>query len=78
LTFDRISINPSICRRQAWVKRTRMPVHQMACRLANGDGVEALPAKYAFSVPRGYHGLSLDCTAGLAGERVTPIEVANL
>jgi uncharacterized protein (DUF433 family) len=46
MNFDRISIDPNICHRQACVKGTRIPVHQLVHMLANGDTVEDLLAEY--------------------------------
>lgn len=77
LKFDRISINPTICHGQACVKGTRMPVHQIVRMLANGDTVEALLVEYPF-LSREDIMASLNYTADLAEEQVTPIEVANL
>jgi uncharacterized protein (DUF433 family) len=46
MPFDRISIDPKICRGQACVKATRIPVHQIVHMLANGDTIEDLLAEY--------------------------------
>ncbi len=39
---ERISVNPNVCRGQACVKGTRIPVHQIFRMLANGDSIETL------------------------------------
>ncbi len=75
--FDRISINPNICHGQACVKGTRMPVHQIVRMLANGDTIEGMLSEYPL-LSREDIIASLDYAAGLAEERVTPIELANL
>lgn len=75
--FDRISIDPNICHGQAYVKGTRIPVHQIVRMLANGDTVEELLAEYP-SLSRDDIMACLDYAAELAEEQVTPIRVANL
>lgn len=46
MAFERISIDPDICHRQACVKGTRIPVHQIVGMLANGDTVEDLLSEF--------------------------------
>lgn len=75
--FDRISIDPNICHGQAYVKGTRIPVHQIVRMLANGDTVEELLAEYP-SLSRDDIMACLDYAAEVAEEQVTPIRVANL
>jgi uncharacterized protein (DUF433 family) len=38
--YERIVINSKVCHGQAFVKGTRIPVHQVFRMLANGDSVE--------------------------------------
>ncbi len=73
MTFDRISIDPSICHGQACVKGTRIPVHQLVRMMANGDTMEDLLREYP-SLKREDILASLDYAAQLAEEQVTPIE----
>lgn len=40
------SIDPHICRGEACIRGTRLPVHQIVRMLANGDTVEDLLAEY--------------------------------
>jgi len=74
--FDRISIDPRICRGQACVKGTRIPVHQIVRMLANGDTVEELLGEYP-SLSREDIMACLDYAAELAEEQVTPIQAAS-
>lgn len=76
MSFDRISIDPSICHGQACVKGTRIPVHQVVRMLANGDSIEDLITEYP-SLTRADIMESLDYAATLAEEQVTPIQVVN-
>lgn len=76
MSFDRISIDPSICHGQACVKGTRIPVHQVVRMLANGDSIEDLITEYP-SLTREDIMESLDYAATLAEEQVTPIQVVN-
>ena len=39
IMYERIAVNPKICRGQACVRGTRIPVHQTFRMLANGDSV---------------------------------------
>ena len=70
---ERISIDPNICHGEACVKGTRIPVHQLVRMLANGDTVEILLEEYP-SLRREDILASLDYSASLAEEQVTPIE----
>ena len=65
--FERISIDPAICDGQAWVKGTRIPVHQVVRMLANGDTIEGLLAEYP-SLTRADVLACLDYAAELAEE----------
>lgn len=76
MSFDRISIDPNICHGQAYVKGTRIPVHQVVHMLANGDTVEELLAEYP-SLSREDIMACLDYAAELAEEQVTPIQVVS-
>lgn len=44
--FDRISIDHKVCHGEAWIKGTRIPVHQIVRMLANGDTIEELLEEY--------------------------------
>jgi uncharacterized protein (DUF433 family) len=44
--FDRISVDPNICHGQAFVRGTRIPVHQIVRMLANGDTVDDLLTEF--------------------------------
>ncbi len=44
--FDRISIDPKVCHRQAGIKERRIPVHQIVGMLADGDTIESLLKAY--------------------------------
>jgi uncharacterized protein (DUF433 family) len=72
VTFERISIDPTICHGQACVKGTRLPVHQIVRMLANGDTVEDLLTEYP-PLTREDIMACLDYAAELAEEQVTPI-----
>lgn len=71
--YERISINPEVCHGQAYIKGTRIPVHQIVRMLANGDTIEELLAEYP-SLEREDILACLDYTAALAEEQVTPIQ----
>ena len=72
--FERISIDPKVCRGGSCIKGTRIPVHQIVRMLANWDPIEELLEEYP-SLKR-YDILAwLDYAAALAEEQVTPIEV---
>ena len=73
MSFDRVSIDPSVCHGQACVKGTRIPVHQIVRMLANGDTVDDLLAEYS-SLSREDIMACLDYAAELAEEQVTPIQ----
>jgi uncharacterized protein (DUF433 family) len=70
---ERIVIDPNICRGQACVKGTRIPVHQIISMLANGDTSEELLAEYP-SLEREDILACLNYAASLTEEQVTPIE----
>jgi uncharacterized protein (DUF433 family) len=74
--FERIFIDSRICHGQAFVKGTRIPVHQIVRMLANGDSPEDLLAEYP-SLSREDIMACLDYAAELAEEQVTPIEAAG-
>jgi len=44
--FDRISVAPNVCHRQACVKGTRIPVRQIVGMLGAGDSFEVLLEEY--------------------------------
>ncbi len=46
MPFDRISVDPNICHGQAFVRGTRIPVHQIVRMLANGDTVDDLLTEF--------------------------------
>jgi uncharacterized protein (DUF433 family) len=46
MAFERISIDPNVCHGQAYVKGTRIPVHQLVRMLANGDSMDDLLREY--------------------------------
>ena len=70
---DHITIDPEICHREACVKGTRIPVHQILGMLANGDAFEELLEEYP-SLKREDILACLDYAASLAEEQVTPLE----
>lgn len=70
---ERISIDPHICRGQACVRGTRIPVHQIVRMLANGDTVEDLLAEYP-TITREDISACLDYAGALAEEEVTPLD----
>lgn len=70
---NRISVDPQICRGQACVKGTRIPVHQIVRMLANGDTMDDLLQEYP-SLKREDILACLDYAASLAEEFVSPIE----
>ncbi len=44
--FECISIDPKVCHREACIKRTRIPVHQILRMLANRDTIEEVLEEY--------------------------------
>ena len=69
---DRITIDSNICRGQACIKGTRIPVHQIIGMLANGDTIEDLLEEY-HSLKREDILACLNYAASLAEEQITPI-----
>ena len=74
--IERISIDPAVCRGQACIKGTRIPVHQIIAMLANGDTIEELLAEYP-TLQREDILACLEYAALLAEEQITPIEVMS-
>lgn len=72
--YERISIDPKICHGQAFVRGTRIPVHQIVRMLANGDTIEELLEDYP-SLEHEDILACLDYAAALTEEQVTPIQV---
>jgi uncharacterized protein (DUF433 family) len=70
---ERISIDPHICRGQACVRGTCIPVHQIVRMLANGDTVEDLLEEYP-AITREDILACLDYAGALAEEEGTPID----
>jgi uncharacterized protein (DUF433 family) len=70
---ERISIDPKVCHRQACIKGTRIPVHQIIHMLANGDKIEELLEDYPSLTIEDIYAC-LDYAASLAEEQITPIE----
>jgi uncharacterized protein (DUF433 family) len=70
---ERISIDPHLCRGQACVRGTRIPVHQIIRMLANGDTIEDLLEEYP-TITREDILACLDYAGALAEEEVTPID----
>ncbi|MFH1883222.1 MAG: DUF433 domain-containing protein, partial [Planctomycetota bacterium] len=69
---ERIIIDANVCHGQAFIKGTRIPVHQIIGMLANGDTIEELLKEYP-SLTRDDILACLDYAASLAEEQVTPI-----
>ena len=44
--YERISIDPNVCHGQAFIKGTRIPVHQIVLMLSNGDTINDLLKAY--------------------------------
>src|SRR5436190_9130630 len=63
--------------RQACIKGTRIPVHQIFRMLANGDSVESLIRAYP-SLQREDILACFDYAASLAEEEVTPLKAVGL
>jgi uncharacterized protein (DUF433 family) len=72
MMFERITVDPNICHRQACVKDTRIPVHQVIGMLANGDAVEEILVEFP-SLERDDILACLKYAASLAEEQITPI-----
>ena len=70
---ERISIDRNVCRGQACVGGTRIPVHLILRMLANGDSVEDLLEEYP-SLTREDIRACFECGAALAEEHVAPLE----
>lgn len=71
--FERISIAPQVCHGQACIKGTRIPVHQIAFMLANGDTIDDLLEAYP-TISRDDIFACLAYAGSLAEEQVSPIE----
>lgn len=71
---SRISINPNICHGQAYIRKTRIPVHQILRMIAHGDTTEILLREYP-SLEQEDIAACLDYAASLAEELVSPIEI---
>ena len=69
-------MDPKVCHGQACIKGTRIPVHQILRRLANGDTIADLLQEYP-SVTRDDILACLDYAASLAEGQVTPLEVLS-
>ncbi len=69
---ERISIQPNVCRGQACITGTRIPVFQIVRMLASGDEIRDLLAYYP-SLTREDILACLDYAASLAEEQVTPL-----
>jgi uncharacterized protein (DUF433 family) len=67
---ERIAADPNICRGQACVKGTRIPVHQIMGMLANGETIDELLKEYP-SLQRVDILACLEYAASLAEEHVT-------
>lgn len=72
----RITADPNISHGQACVKGTRIPVHQIARMLANGDAVEDLLQEYP-SLTQEDILACLNYAASLAEEEISPIADAT-
>lgn len=70
----RISIDPKVCRGQACIKGTRIPVHQIIRMMANGDTFEELLEEYP-SINRDDILACLDYVASLVEEELMPIDI---
>jgi uncharacterized protein (DUF433 family) len=70
---DRISIHPRICHGQAFIKGTRIPVHQIVRMFAHGDSINDLLNAYP-TITREDIAACLDYAASLAEEHVTPLD----
>ena len=77
MRFKRIAINPNICHGQACIKGTRIPVHQVARMLANGDAIDDLLHSYP-TIEREDILSCLEYAAYLTQEQVTPIESISI
>ena len=71
--YERISIDPNVCHRQACIKGTRIPVHQIVLMLANGDTIDELLKAYP-TVTRDDILACLEYAGTLAEEQIAPIE----
>ncbi len=72
---DRISIHPKICHGQACIRGTRIPVHQIARMLANGDSIDTLLGEYASITREDIHAC-LEYAASLA-EKVAVLDAES-
>lgn len=70
---DRISIPPNVCHGQACIAGTRIPAHQVARMVANGDCLDDLLRAYP-TITREDIFACLDYAASLAEEQVTPLD----
>jgi len=71
--FERISIDPEVLHGQAYIKGTRIPVHQIVRMLANGDAIDDLLEEYP-SIGKEDILACLDYAASLVEEQITPLE----
>lgn len=70
--MSRITIDPNILHGQAFIRGTRIPVHQVVRMLANGDTVEELLQDYP-NLTRDDVMAALEYAASLAEEQITPL-----
>jgi uncharacterized protein (DUF433 family) len=70
--MSRITTDPNILHGQAFIRGTRIPVHQVVRMLANGDTVEGLLEDYP-NLTRDDIMAALEYAACLAEEQVTPL-----
>jgi uncharacterized protein (DUF433 family) len=70
---DRITIDPRVCRGQATIRGTRIPVHQVVRMLASGDSIEGLLEDYP-TLTREDILAALDYAASVTEEEISPLE----